>query len=325
MRGEDPCTDTGHTADVGQFARELGKGLSGTPKKISSKYLYDATGSWLFEQICGLEEYYLTRLETTILKRNIAHIAGLCGPQCLLVELGCGNIRKSRLLLDALEDPVGYVPIDISAEPLMRTAADLEGQYPGLEVVPLCADFTLSWSLPPLRHPPRRKVFFFPGSTIGNFEEGDAVQLLAGLARNCRPGDGMLIGADLVKEKQILERAYDDPKGVTAAFNLNLLNRANRELGARFRTEHFRHRALFNQNWKRVEMHLVSQMEQEVEIGAQRFRFAEMESVITEYSYKYTVEDFRRLLRASGWNPAGVWTDPGEWFSVHYSTWGGGE
>src|SRR5437667_2621933 len=229
------------------FQAEFIAGLKQRPKILPCKFFYDERGSTLFDDICELEEYYLTRTETKILQDNIAEISALCGSDCVLVELGSGRSSKTRLLLDHLETPVAYVPIDISRPHLLRAAEAINGDYFPLQILPVCADYNQPLRLPVPARTPKRQVIFFPGSTIGNFEPHQAAAFLRRLAGACQSGDGLLIGVDLQKSRDILYAAYNDAQGVTAAFNLNLLLRANRELGASFNLEQFRHRAIYDE------------------------------------------------------------------------------
>lgn len=300
------------------FRAEVVAGLCRSPKEISCKFLYDETGSHLFEAICGLEEYYPTRTELAILDRRVGEMAESLGPRCLLIEYGSGSGKKTEVLLAALHEPVGYVPIEISRDHLMAAAARLKERFPKLEVLPICADYTADYEVPEPAAAARRRVVFFPGSTIGNFERGDAVVFLRHVAETCGTGGGLLIGVDLVKDRRILERAYDDALGVTAAFNLNLLVRLNRELGADFDVGAFRHRAWYDEAAGRVEMHLESARAQTVRIGGVEISFAAGETVCTEHSHKYTLEGFRELAREAGFEVERVWTDDERLFSVQY-------
>lgn len=295
-------------------------GLAQKPKRLPCKLFYDERGSALFDQICELDEYYPTRTETQILSENMDEIAACCGADCLLVELGSGSSHKTRRLLEHLENPAAYVPIDISQRHLMNAAAKLRRDFFPLEVLPLCADYSETLELPTPTKTPERKVTFFPGSTIGNFEPQQARRFLERIASWSDPGDGLLIGVDLAKEKEILERAYNDSRGITAAFNLNLLRRANRELAADFQLNQFRHRAIYNEACCRIEMHLVSLFQQLVHLENREICFDANEPIVTEYSYKYRLESFRQLACAAGWRPVKTWTDPRRWFSVHFLT-----
>jgi dimethylhistidine N-methyltransferase len=300
------------------FRREFVRGLSGKPKTLPCKFFYDERGSQLFEQICELEEYYPTRTESKILSDNIDDIASLCGTNCLLVELGSGSSTKTRLLLNHLEAPAAYVPIDISHRHLMEAAGRLSADFFPLEILPVSADYNAAFALPVSAKAPQRMVIFFPGSTIGNFEPRKAKQFLERVASWCQPGDGLLIGVDLQKDKAVLERAYNDAKGITAAFNLNLLERANRELDANFRLERFRHRAIYNEACGRIEMYLVSACQQIVQVAGREIRFEANEHITTEHSYKYRADSFRQLTCSARWFPIKTWTDIQNRFSVHY-------
>lgn len=293
------------------------EGLSQPQKKLSSKFFYDEKGSGLFDQITEQDEYYVTRTEILIMAEHAAAIREALGPKCLLIEYGSGSNRKIRLLLDMLKDPAGYVPIDVSGEYLMTSAKEIEQDYPNLRVMPIAADFTKDFPLPEIEG---KRVAYFPGSTIGNFAVTDAIKLLSQMKRVAGPGGGILIGVDLRKEPEKLRAAYNDARGVTAAFNLNILDHINRELGADFDTNLFEHRAFFNADQSRVEMHLLSKADQVVTVGGREFRFAAGETILTEYSYKHTVETFRALAGTAGLVQSRVWTDPDELFSVQYLT-----
>jgi len=297
---------------------EFVAGLKRRPKTLPCKAFYDERGSQLFDEICELDEYYLARAESKILRDNVAEIAALCGPRCLLVEFGSGNSSKTRLLLDCLDAPVAYVPIDISRAHLLRAAEALNGDYFPLEVLPVCADYNQRIILPAPARAPDRTVIFFPGSTIGNFEPWQAELFLRRLTTCCEAGDGLLIGVDLKKNREVLHRAYNDSKGVTAAFNLNLLCRANAELGADFVVEQFHHNAIYNQAQSRIEMRLVSRCKQTVAIASEQIRFGRGEFITTEYSCKYRLQDFLDLCSSAGWQAVRVWMDNNRWFGVCY-------
>ncbi len=299
-----------------RFLADVLAGLGRERKELPCKYFYDERGSRLFDRICELEEYYPTRTELAIMEQHAGEMAEAIGPGCLLVEYGSGSSLKTRLLIDRLEAPVAYVPVDISREHLLRSAGALAERHPELEVLPVCADFTRPFELPRPATKPARDVAYFPGSTIGNFAEPEARELLGQIAALTGPGGGLLIGADLEKDADTLEAAYDDAEGVTAEFNLNLLARINRELEADFRLERFRHEAVWEPKRGRVEMHLVSLDEQAVSIGDARIRFARGESIHTESSHKYSVEGFAALAGSAGFRVERVWTDPGRLFSV---------
>lgn len=297
---------------------EVLAGLRRTPKRLSSAYLYDHRGSQLFEAICELPEYYLTRTETAILARFAAEMAACIGDGALLLEPGSGSSGKTRLLLDALPRLAAYVPVDISRTHLMEAAQAVAAAYPRVEVLPVCADFTQPFALPRPRRPPARVVTFFPGSTLGNFDPPDAVRLLELMRSTAGPDGGLLLGFDLVKDSAILERAYNDAAGVTAAFNLNLLVRLNRELGADFEPAGFRHEAVWVAARNRIEMRLVSVREQLVRIGGESVRFTAGERLVTEHCHKYTSESFASQTRAAGWTARRAWTDARSYFSLQY-------
>lgn len=298
------------------FRRDVFAGLSEPQKRISAKYFYDATGSRLFDQICEVEEYYPTRTETGILRMIAAEIAELAGPEPAIVEFGSGSSTKIRILIDRLA-PAVYMPIDISYEHLIASAERIAGDYPGLRVMPVAGDFSHKLALPPLDGT-GRLLGFFPGSTIGNFAPEDAEDFLAEARETLGAGAGLLIGVDLIKNRARLEAAYNDQRGVTAAFNLNLLRRINRELDGRFDLAAFRHLAWFNEAESRIEMHLESLRDQSVRICGRDFAFARGETIHTENSYKYSHESFTALCRRAGWRVEKSWTDKDQLFSVHY-------
>jgi dimethylhistidine N-methyltransferase len=306
---------------TGSFRDDVVSGLSRERKQIPSKYLYDARGSKLFDQITGLQEYYPTRTEASIMHAEIDAIASAIGDDALMVEYGSGSSDKTTILLDRLaDDLVGYVPVDISRDHLMEAAAGIDAAYPSLKVRPVCADYTSSFPLPDLVEEAMRTVVYFPGSTIGNFEENDAVAFLRRMARTAGPGGGLLIGVDLRKDPAILHAAYNDREGVTAEFNLNLLRRMNRELDADFDLDAFRHEAVWQPDAGCIEMHLVSQKPQTVTVGDQTFAFDEGESIHTEYSFKFTPEQFANMAAEAGFRIEDVWTDDQDLFSIQYAT-----
>lgn len=307
----------GPSAAHGEFAQDLVKALRARPRSISPKYFYDAVGSQLFDRICELPEYYPTRTELAILAERAHEIARLAGPAAEIVEFGAGSLRKVRLLLDAMKRPARYLPIDISGEHLATAALQLGRDYPKLDVQPVTADYTQRVLLPAPLAGAGKRVGFFPGSTIGNFTPAEALHFLQVAAQVLR-GGALLLGADLVKDPHVLHAAYNDAQGVTAAFNLNLLARANRELGADFEVAQFAHYAFYNAPQQRIEMHLVSRKSQAVTLAGQRFGLAEGDSLHTENSCKFTVEGLRALAVQAGFQPGPVWTDPGRLFSVHW-------
>ena len=298
-----------------EFLQDLRRALAAPPHAISPKYFYDAEGSRLFDRICELPEYYPTRTERGILGACAVEIAEETGVGGDLVEFGAGSCSKVRLLLDALQ-PRRYIPIDISTEHLEGAAAQLANEHPGLLVLPLAADYTATMRLPPpLAGAPR--IGFFPGSTIGNFTPAEALQFLRGAARLLR-GGGLLLGADLVKDPAVLHAAYNDAQGVTAAFNLNLLARANRELGTDFDLDRFWHGAFYNAALQRIEMHLVSRDRQRVQLAGESYTLEAGQALHTENSHKFSIEGLRRLARQAGFEPGPAWTDPDQLFSVHW-------
>jgi len=305
--------------ESGDFLEDVLSGLSKGQKKLPCKYIYDEKGSQLFDRICELPEYYPTRAEMALLDAKGAEIAACVGPSAQIVEYGCGSVQKIRTLLDALETPASYVAVDISREHLLNAAAALAEDYPGLEVHALCADFTRPFDVPVGTNvPDARRVGFFPGSTLGNFNRDDAVGLLAGAAESLGSGGGMVIGLDLKKDETVLNAAYNDSQGVTAAFNLNLLERINRELGADFDLDGFEFQAHYNADKGRVESYLYSILEQTVSLDGQVFEFGRGEAVHTENSHKYSVGEFREFAGEAGFSHERVWIDPDGLFSIHY-------
>lgn len=312
-----------HTHEPGSFLEDVVRGLSGSPKSLPCKYFYDKRGSLLFDRITELDEYYPTRAETDLLRASAGDIAARLGPHVDLVELGSGSSIKTRILLDAMlasaaTAPARYVPIDISAAHLADTARALRSAYPTLSIEPHAADY--AQPIPFLAPPPgaRRRVVFFPGSSIGNFEPDEAVVFLARARLLAGTGGIVLVGVDLPKDPRVLEAAYDDREGVTAEFNKNLLRRANRELGADFDLDAFLHRAPWDPVRRRVQMRLVSAREQVVSVGGRSFSFEAGEPLVTEHSYKHDVHDFRALARRAGLAAGPVWLDPGERVSMHW-------
>lgn len=299
-----------------QLLQDALAGLHASPKQLPCKYFYDEQGSALFEQICELPEYYPTRTELAIMRKHASEMAECLGARCLLIEYGSGSGAKTRLLLDQLVSPAAYVPVDISREHLVATARLLASDYPDLEILPVCADFTKPFGLPIPARPPERHAVYFPGSTIGNFTRRRAIELLQNVAALCGKTGIFLIGVDLVKDRATLERAYDDASGVTAEFNRNLLRRLNRELGADFVPERFAHRAVWVEDAGRIEMHLVSDSEQQVHLGSEIISFSPGESICTEHSHKYTLASFSALAAEAGFRVEHVWTDSEGLFSV---------
>ena len=309
------------TADRETFRRDVLTGLRQPQKSIPCKYFYDERGSVLFDRITETEEYYPTRTELAIMKAHVGEMAELIGPRAALIEYGSGSSLKTRVLLDGLDDLAAYVPIDISQAHLLATAENLRDAYPGLSILPVAADYTADFDLPSLPDA-RKRVVYFPGSTIGNFDQSQAADFLAHAAEvACDPGGpcgGLLIGVDLKKDRTTLEAAYDDAAGVTAAFNLNLLDRINRELDGTFDTAGFQHRAEWNEEAGRIETYLVSLRDQTVTVDGTPFHFAEGERVHTENSHKYTIDGFADFAAEAGFELRRAWTDPDDLFSVQY-------
>ncbi len=302
------------------FLEEALAGLQAKQKTLPCKYFYNQYGSQLFDQICDLPGYYPTRTEAGIMADNISGMASVFGPDCLLIEYGSGSSTKTRILLDHLPHLAGYVPMDISREHLHQTAESLALAYPHLEILPLCADYTAPFELPQASRPALSRVVYFPGSTIGNFHRPEAAAFLCRIAEVCGPGGGLLIGVDLRKSAQILEPAYNDAQGVTAAFNLNLLHRMNLELSADFDVENFAHHAFYNEEVGRIEMHLRSLQAQTVYLGGQAIPFDQGETIWTECSYKYSLPEFAAVAASAGFEVRQVWTDREQKFSVQYLT-----
>jgi dimethylhistidine N-methyltransferase len=298
------------------FLNDVIQGLSRDHKQLQCKYFYDQRGSQLFDQICQLDEYYLTRIETAIMSKYVGEMAYQIGSRVMLVEFGSGSSTKTRILLEELDDPVAYVPFDISEEHLLKTAAELRRAFPTIEILPIVGDFTKSFQLPKSSRPASHAAVYFPGSTIGNFTP-DAVQgLLRRIANILGPQGGLLIGIDLKKDPAVIHAAYNDSKGVTDEFNLNVLHRVNRELGADFDVSLFRHKAIYNEPVGRVEIFVVSLADQTVNIDGHSFHFAAGEHVLTEYSHKYTVAGFAELAAVSGFALHKYWTDDRLYFAV---------
>jgi dimethylhistidine N-methyltransferase len=297
------------------FASDFVRGLRDRPKRISPKYFYDEEGSRLFDRICELDEYYLTRTELGILRDRIASLANVVGPKLRVVELGSGSGNKTRALLDALDEPIEYLAVDVSTAPLEAAAHELRAAHPGLRVIPVCGDFTASFTLPPISSRARATLVYFPGSTIGNLAPSEATDLLRRIRSTCGPCS-MIIGLDLKKDPARLHAAYNDASGVTAAFNKNLLARANRELGADFDVDAFAHYAPYVPASGRIEMHLVSLKKQTVQFAGETFHFENGETLLTEYSYKYTREQIEALASRTCFRIARFHTDAKEDFAV---------
>lgn len=300
------------------FLAEALASLSSTPPALPSKFFYDERGSDLFQRICKLPEYYLTRTETEILRQSGAEMAASVGENAELVGFGTGAGIKTRLLLQELDNPIAYVPVDISKQRLIDSATALQAAMPSLEVLPVCADYMQPLRLPTPSQKPDHVAVYFPGSTIGNLEPATAETFLERVCRLCGKSGGLIIGVDLQKAPEIIEAAYNDSSGVTAAFNLNLLVRANCELGADFELSCWRHRAIYNQQAGRIEMHLISDGEQRVHLAGREFRFAPGEKIVTEFSYKHTQAGFTALAARAGFRLSRTWTDPQQLFAVFH-------
>lgn len=302
-----------------QFASmmdEVSNGLNRTPKQISPKFFYDARGSQLFDKICELDEYYPTRTEMSLLQNYHSQIADFAGAHSTLIELGSGSSSKIRILLDALR-PVAYLPIDISKDHLIDASQKLAVDFPWLEVHATCIDYSRAWKMP-FQAGQGSRVAFFPGSSIGNFEPVEAIELLKQIHTLVGVGGKMIIGVDRVKELSILEAAYNDSLGITADFNLNILAHLNRELGSNFNLKNYQHHAFFDESKHRIEMHLISLNEQTVNIGNNTFHFLKDEKLHTENSYKYTKEDFTSLSAKAQFETIDVYSDPNEYFSIYF-------
>ncbi|MEM9172588.1 MAG: L-histidine N(alpha)-methyltransferase [Pseudomonadota bacterium] len=295
-------------------------GLSLPQKTISPKYFYDEYGSELFERITELPEYYPTRTELGILTEHVEEMGASFGDDASLIEFGAGASAKVRILLDALQNIIVFVPVDISGDHLKAAADELAADYPNVQILPVAADFTRPFELPTPKRMPARNVVFFPGSTIGNFAPDAALDLLRTMRTVAKDSGGLLIGVDLQKDPAILERAYDDAEGVTATFNRNMLTHLNREFGSDFDANAFRHVSRYNTELNRIEMHLVSERDQTFTLGDTTFSIAKDETILTECSYKYTVDGFVALAAKAGFLVHKTWLDDNELFSVHYAT-----
>jgi dimethylhistidine N-methyltransferase len=301
---------------LAEMRADVLRGLAQKPKRLPSKYFYDARGSELFDSICKQPEYTLTRDELAIMREHARDIADALGPQVLLVEYGIGSGLKTRLLLKRLREPVAYVPVEIAREALLSSVAELATEFPEIEILPVCADFTRPIVLPRPRRSPGRTVVYFPGSTLGNLETRTAVRLLRKMRAEIGTDGAALIGIDLKKDRAALEAAYNDAAGVTAEFTLNMLARFNRELGADFDLRAFRHRARWNALAGRIETHLVSTRAQMVRVAGHTFRFEAGEAMLVEYSCKYTPEEFATLAARAGLRVMPTWEDMRQRFSV---------
>src|SRR5437773_773294 len=306
------------TSESSDFVADVVAGLSSNPRTLPCKYFYDERGATLFQKICELPEYYVTRTEIEILDRNRSEIASQLGPAIQLIGLGTGAGTKTRILIEALDKPAVYIPVDISEKQLRKSTAVFQKIFPNLEILPVCADYLQPVVLPSPRHDAARNVVYFPGSTIGNFEPNEALEFLRRIANVSGRGGGLLIGADLQKDQNVIEAAYNDSAGITAEFNLNLLAHINRKTGANFDLNQWQHRAIYNSEAGRIEMYLISQADQTVRIQDREFHFRAGERILTEHSYKHTPEGFIALARQAGFDFVTLWTDDARWFGVFY-------
>jgi dimethylhistidine N-methyltransferase len=320
MSSVQPCgiSDDDRRPPSSDLLEVVQRGLGAKPKRLPSWLFYDERGSMLFERICEQPEYYLTRCETALMDEHAPSIADELGADVRLVEYGSGNAHKTRMLLEHLHAPVAYVPVEISPEPLRQSVERLATAFPQLPLQPLCADFSKPLRLPIPPRAPRRTVLYFPGSTIGNFENREAAVLLRKMRNEMGDAGGILIGVDLKKDPALIEAAYNDRAGVTAEFTLNMLARLNREIGSNFELSAFAHRAHYNPMAGRIETHLVSRREQQVKVGRVNVPFRADEAIQVEYSCKYSLEDFAALAARAGLAVKRVWTDPQRMFSVQY-------
>ena len=308
------------TSESSDFVADVVAGLSSNPRALPCKYFYDERGAALFQKICELPEYYITRTEIDILDRNRAEIASQLGPNIQLIGLGTGAGTKTRILIEALTNPAVYVPVDISETQLRESTALFREIFPELEILPVCADYLQPVVLPQARRKAARNIVYFPGSTIGNFGPDEAIEFLRRAANVCRENGGLLLGVDLKKDAGVIEAAYNDSAGITARFNLNLLERVNRDLGADFDIDQWQHRAIYNSNAGRIEMYLISEVDQFVHVAEHKFHFRRGEKITTEYSYKYAPEEFAALAGKVGFEFAHMWSDDARLFGVFYFT-----
>lgn len=309
-----------HEPEREAFLNAVLKGLQREQKELPCKFLYDERGSALFDSICELDDYYPTRTELHIMQKHINDIVRSIGENVVLIEYGSGSSLKTRILLDHFQKLTAYIPIDISKEHLLNAATEVKKLYPDLNIQPVCADYTRPFNLPDNIDLTAKRVVYFPGSTIGNFHPGEAVEFLRSMSKVLHNNGSLLLGIDLKKDPLILHRAYNDRAGVTEAFNMNILVRSNRELGTNFRTDLFNHYAFFNPRLGRIEMHLVSLDDQDIRINGTTVSIAKGESIHTECSYKYTLKEFEKLAKKAGYTVDRVWTDEDELFSVQLLT-----
>lgn len=302
---------------VGDFRSEVIEALRQTPKRLPCKYLYDHRGSVLFDKICTLDDYYPTRTEMGLLRDIMPEVNQAIGDARTIIEFGSGGNIKIRILLDGLDDVHTYVPIDISREHLALSSEDLQSDHEDLNVISVCADYTKPFPLPDEIESIPERLVFFPGSTIGNFERGDVTALIQSMKQAAGPHGKLLLGADLIKDLDVLKKAYNDSEGVTADFNMNLLVRINNELGGDFDLDRFHHEGRFNPEAQRMEMHLVSEADQTASINGETFEFKEGETIFTESSHKYTTDGLAEMFEDHGFKREKVWMDDKQWYSIH--------
>ena len=302
-----------------QFMHDMRTALSQTPKRISPKYFYDQAGSALFDRICELPEYYPTRTELSILQSHAADMSECMGENADIIEFGAGSLQKIRYLLNVARNPARYVPMDISGSHLKAASAELQTEFATLKILPVVADYTNPWHLPSSILGAGKRVAFFPGSTIGNFSPAQAHTFFQNCVQHLS-GGALLLGVDLIKSPEVLHAAYNDSQGVTAAFNLNMLTRANRELGCDFDPTQFAHSAFYNAPLKRIEMHLLSLKSQIVHLNGVAYAFEQGETLHTEYSHKFTIAGVQQAAHSAGLETGPVWTDPHQYFGLFWLT-----
>ena len=302
-----------------QFMQDMQTALSQTPKSISPKYFYDQAGSALFDRICELPEYYPTRTELSILQSHAGEMSGCMGENADIIEFGAGSLQKIRYLLNVARNPARYVPMDISGPHLKAASAELQTEFVTLKILPVVADYTNPWHLPSALLGTGKRVAFFPGSTIGNFSPPQAHTFFQNCVQHLS-GGALLLGVDLIKSPEVLHAAYNDSQGVTAAFNLNILTRANRELGCDFDLTQFAHSAFYNAPLKRIEMHLLSLKSQIVHLNGVAYAFEQGETLHTEYSHKFTIAGVQQAAHSAGLETGPVWTDPHQYFGLFWLT-----
>lgn len=302
--------------ELTEFYDDVVSGLSKKQKQIPSKYFYDHRGSFLFEKICELPEYYITRTEMEIFRSNLKDIVEFIGKDTRMLEFGSGSSMKTKLLLSELNDLKAYYPLDISEDHLMQSSQELNNDFPELNIIPLHRDYMADWELPVSEDINSKLLYFYPGSTIGNFEPADAVEFINKMRNHCEPGDKLLIGVDLIKDHNVIHAAYNDAQSVTADFNRNLLHRMKAELGAKLDMDAFDHFAPFNDYHSRVEMRLVANQKTKITLNKEEFHFDKDEYISTEYCYKYFPEDFAMMVMNCGFKPDKVWMDENSHFGL---------